>query len=114
MLTHGQSANQFSTDQARQVFLLLLRIPVEHQLVDTQLAMRRIAQPYTPAGPRQLLHNNAVCLVSHGEPAKLFVGCYTQEAGFAKLLPHLVGEFILLVGTSGELFWDFALGKVTD
>ena len=53
-------------------------------------------------------------LVSHCQAAKLLVGRYAQEARLAKLLPHVVGELILLVGAGGDFFGYLAAGEVAD
>lgn len=112
VLTHRQAANLLPRNQPREVLLLLLVIAVEHQLVDTQLAVRRIAQPNAPARPTQLLHDNTVCLVSHGQATVLLRRRYTEEPSLTELLPHVVGERIVAVCLCSNLLWYLAAREV--
>lgn len=114
MLAHSQPTNLLSTDQTRQVLLLLLRIPVQHQLVHAQLAVCRVTQSYAAARPRQLLHDDTVGLVAHCQSAELLISGYAQETRFAELLPHFVWELILFIRARGDVFGDLALGEVAD
>ena len=112
MLAHRQPANLLARNQPRQVLLLLRLIPVQHQLIDTQLAMRGIAQPDTTTRPAQLLHDHAVRLVAHGQAAVLLARRDAEEASLAKLLPHVVGERILAVCPRSYFLGDLAARKV--
>lgn len=112
MLAHRQPTNLLSTNQPREVLLLLRLTPVQHQLIHTQLTMRSIAQPNTATRATQLLHDHAVRLVAHGQAAVLLARGDAEEARLAKLLPHVVGERILAVGLGGDLLGDLAARKV--
>lgn len=111
VLTHSQPTNSLTRDQPGEVLLLLLVVAVQHQLVDTQLAVSGIAQPDTPTGPAELFHDHAVSLVPHSEAAILLARCDAEEASLAELLPHVVGERILAVCLGSNLFWDLSSRK---
>jgi hypothetical protein len=54
-----------------QVPLPLRRVGIAHQLVDAQVGVRRVAQPYRARRPAQLLHGHAVLSVPQPQPAVL-------------------------------------------
>lgn len=112
MLAHRQPTNPLPRNQPRQVLLLLRLVPVQHQLVDTQLAVGGIAQPNASTRPAQLLHDHAVRLVAHGQAAVLLARRDAEEPSLAKLGPHVVGERILAVCPRSHLLGDLAARKV--
>jgi hypothetical protein len=112
VLAHRQPANPLPRNQPGEVLLLLRLVPVQHQLVDTQLAVRGIAQPNTTTRPAQLLHDHAVRLVAHGQAAVLLARRDAEEPCLTELRPHVVGERILAVCSRGYLLGDLAARKV--
>jgi hypothetical protein len=113
VFAHSQRADLLSADESGEIFLLLLRRAVEHQLIDAELRVRSVREPNASARSAQLFHNNTMRLVAHGQAAELLVGCYAQEAGLTKLPPHVVGELIDLVRLCSKLFGDFAAHKIS-
>jgi hypothetical protein len=112
MLAHRQPTNPLPRNLTWEVLLLLRLIPVQHQLVNTQLAVRGIAQPNTTTGPAQLLHDHAVRLVAHSQAAVLLARGYAEKPCLAELGPHVVGERILAVCPRGYFLGDLAARKV--
>ncbi|RBQ84859.1 hypothetical protein VDGD_20868 [Verticillium dahliae] len=111
-LGHGEGADARAGNEAGQVLLLLLGVAVELQLVDAELGVGGVAEADGARGARQLLHDDAVGLVAHGEATDLLVGRDAQEAGLAQLGPHVVGEGVGLVCAGGDLLGHFAAREV--
>lgn len=51
-------------------------------------------------------------LVAHGKTTVVLVGCNTQEASLAHLLPHFIGELIAVVDVLSNFLRNFSSCKL--
>ena len=84
---HGQRAGMFATDQSGQVFPFLPLIAVPPYLVDTQVGMGAVRQPYGRGSPADLFHGNHVLQVPHACAAVVFLNGNAQQSHVAAFTP---------------------------
>jgi hypothetical protein len=71
-LTHGETTNVLSRDELGKVLLLLLLVTVANNLVDAEIGVSTIGQGNAGTGARNLLHDDAVLVVSKTKTTILF------------------------------------------
>jgi hypothetical protein len=68
---HRQCSHEIARAQARQVFSLLSIACIQLKLIDTEVAMSKVTQTKGGVGLAELLHNEAVLVVSEAETSIL-------------------------------------------
>jgi len=88
----------------------MLPVPLSVQLIQNHLYSMncKIGIKRRTTCPTYLLHDDAMCLIPHSQPAKFLIRCYAQEPRFTKLLPHLVRELVYAVGFLCQFFGDLS------
>ena len=89
-------------NQTGQVFFFLFIIPIQLDLINTQVRMRPIRQRHRGTCAGDLLHRDSMSQIRHPCPAVLFINGHAEQPKFTHLRPKFWRETVRRIDLGGH------------